>query len=751
LRLPAGRLPQNNIVNMKSMRSADQLSALSSAPAIGETRVNGVISATSFSAGQNGTRASTAPIYETPNDVGEDLHQPSRPASVPPPQIATDGSNQDHAIKRHNSRDILKLERDRESVIHLAQFFRTQSPPPNNYVSLPDTGQPIQGRKSPFKMFRRQNSKRSSDPMMRTLQLPDSAVAAKTIEGHWHIAISIPVEHDHQEPNLQSQSNLAKHAKTKSSSAIQDGPITVLKPFMQDVRPAVLDQVHTRSQSWDYAPQTLAGPRSSAIHISPDAEAPSVSQKHYIRKPNQENTEPAKADQVHSCQPPCHDESKISSRASSSRQSDTRNSTETALTFASVQSSVGHKRGQSSISTAPSINHPTSPGATGSPNRYARSSGENFNNIDRPISVWCDSAVVNSADSDIFSANLKVADTAQGYGPSDIVGTQVIRVRKALQTPGPAPNRELPDIPRNGYGPQPPKRSPRGTSIIRSDREQPPYALSSESTAPYDLSLASRYAMDTESVPQGRQSRRERVKALRSRDMAKLKAMKKYEQVMASVEGKRRYGALVSPPSFGARVEPQYRSVQKRSLSYVSIAEEMLRPRASIALTPVMLVAEVRPSSDTPDPGTVASPLRSQRLYKNEKATSTRASYEARTPPRSMTPSPAAFDEEKVHTSRRRSSTNSASQSKGQNSHGQQQGYLKRHKSMPDESMEMRMRRIEASNEMIVSKLNAVLEKLLPAPTCQDDSGLDTIELLVQDLRSAVRMGQEELTKYGQV
>lgn len=748
---------------MKSMHTADQLPASTGKPAIRGRSFSRVASTSSINAEQNDTRDSSEYLCENLSVFDENLRQPTRPAIYPSRQTMTHASNQDHTVRRRNSRDLLKLERERESVIHLAQFLRTQSPPPDNYVSLPETGQPIPGRRSPFKIFRRQNSKKSSDAPVKTLRLPDSAVAAKTIQGHWHIAISIPVEHDNQDPDPPSRPALTKHAKAKSSSAIRDGPITVLKPFIQDVRPAVLDNVHTRSQSWDHAPEILARPRFSTAYISPDSEIISSAQENYDQKMDQDNTISATANQLRSYQPRCQNDNKTSSHDLSqqqSRQSLTRNSTETASTFASVESSAGHKRGQSSISTAPSINYPASPGIFESPKRRDSASGETLDHTCnyRSLSVGWDQSIDNnrtdealrpsSVDSDIFSANVNVAATAQGYGPSDIAGTQVIFVRKALQTPGPAPTSGLPDLPRDPYGSRPYKRLLKGT-IIRADR-QPPHTLGPQSHIPSDFSMSQQHAVDIVGVTQTRQSRRERVKALRSRDMAKLKAMKKYEQVMVSVTGIGRYGMPVPPQSIAARAEPHYRPGQKRSLSYVSIAEEILGPKTSNALTPIMAVADVKPTSASPDPSIMAPSLPAHRLNQKEMAMNTGGSKEVRLPPRSITPSSAAFDEEIIQFSQRRSSTTtSTSQIRNHGSSGQHYGHLKRHKSMPDESMEVRIRRIEASNAMIVRALSAVLDKLLPVPSDQADHDRDPIESLVQDLRSAVRMGQEELAKYG--
>ena len=97
---------------------------------------------------------------------------------------------------------------------------------------------------------------------------------------------------------------------------------------------------------------------------------------------------------------------------------------------------------------------------------------------------------------------------------------------------------------------------------------------------------------------------------------------------------------------------------------------------------------------------------------------------------------------------------------------------LKRQKSMPDESMDIRMRRLETINAVILRTLNAVVEmgvgfrelrQLLPAESTESDKvqfrngynsqaadDRDPIGSLIQELRGAVKIGQEELAKYGE-
>jgi hypothetical protein len=634
-------------------------------------------------------------------------------------------------------------------------------------------------------MLRRQTSKKSSDTVVRTLRLPDSAVAAKTSKGHWHIAISIPVEYDHQEPNTPSPIQTTKHAKTQSETAIRNGPITVLKPFIGNVRPAALDKAHMKSQSHDDLRRTFASPRRLSVPLLSDAEAGRSSQTLYDEKGNQYVPQPLETDLAQSNQSFSRDNTVSAGNAArpESQRSKVRNSEDTAFTVQSLDSSLCHTRGQSSISTAPSVNYPASPRAIAPPKRQTSGSNHILDLSEHSISVQVAQSLVDtraddslrptSVGSEMSTANLKIADTAQGYGP-DMPGTQVVFVRKGIQTPS--------------YRARIARRTLKNSSAE--------YILSSQSTISRDYSDAPPYGVD---VGTARLSRRERVKAIRSRDMAKLKAMKKYQQVMASVAANEIPSAPVFSPSSGPRPEPYRRQAQKRSLSYASIAEETAWQKTLNSLTPIMAVADLEPSPASSDLCVPISHLSTQRLHKKERRMSMRNSPdeaqtppcsippsptssdgkmntrnspdEAQTPLRSITPSLASSDTETVQSLRPRPRTSSPTNSRRYSNTGQYQARLNHQKSMPDESMNIRMKRLETINAVILRTLNAVVEmgvgfrelrQLLPTESTgsdeaqfrkrynsQADEDRDPVGSLIRELRGAVKIGQEELAKYG--
>ncbi len=85
--------------------------------------------------------------------------------------------------------EVARLEKDRKDWRELATFLRTNEPPRTNFMSDFPEGK---NKKGSLKIFRRP-AKKSLAGSPKSMQLPDSAVAAKTKDGHWYIAISIPL------------------------------------------------------------------------------------------------------------------------------------------------------------------------------------------------------------------------------------------------------------------------------------------------------------------------------------------------------------------------------------------------------------------------------------------------------------------------------------------------------------------------------------------------------------------------------
>ncbi|KAH8791856.1 hypothetical protein BGZ57DRAFT_554287 [Hyaloscypha finlandica] len=131
--------------------------------------------------------------------------------------------------------DEATLDTNRQSMKALSDFLMTREPPTTNWVSrLSDDEKSSNSlKKSAFKLFKKNKFNKQKAP--RFLHLPDSAVAAKTLSGARHIAISIPIEHDHIEP-MKKPAPLVQELPQPNPSinSRPDRPaVTILKPVAE--------------------------------------------------------------------------------------------------------------------------------------------------------------------------------------------------------------------------------------------------------------------------------------------------------------------------------------------------------------------------------------------------------------------------------------------------------------------------------------------------------------------------------------
>ncbi|KAI0475924.1 hypothetical protein GGR56DRAFT_442977 [Xylariaceae sp. FL0804] len=100
--------------------------------------------------------------------------------------------------RQQNSRGLLEPAEKDDGFQDLIRLLQ-KTPPPGNFMSIPDnvssSSEDEKWNRFKIKMLRKRRKPRKARPP--TIRLPDSAVASKTIAGHRHIAISIPLEHSH--------------------------------------------------------------------------------------------------------------------------------------------------------------------------------------------------------------------------------------------------------------------------------------------------------------------------------------------------------------------------------------------------------------------------------------------------------------------------------------------------------------------------------------------------------------------------
>jgi hypothetical protein len=83
----------------------------------------------------------------------------------------------------------------RDGLAEIVEFLRNHAPPPDNFMSLPDSNSPDAEERGRWARLRRITGRSKSMPRAPVrIRLPDSAVSGRTIDGHRHIAITIPIE-----------------------------------------------------------------------------------------------------------------------------------------------------------------------------------------------------------------------------------------------------------------------------------------------------------------------------------------------------------------------------------------------------------------------------------------------------------------------------------------------------------------------------------------------------------------------------
>lgn len=186
---------------------------------------------------------------------------------------------------------------DHEAIRELTNFLRNVTPPPSNLMSVPSpttttlsSMSSIRRRKAGTKtgtlmkmvrLFRRSSKKKQQKKLLRRpssrmkrgsasppglkrspakrgrrpprIKLPDTAVAGRTIDGHRHIAISIPIEHAHLGPESSrygSPSPVIGRARSRSMSSADTPSPKVYDDIYYNTRPlaAFVTEPHIGTQ-----------------------------------------------------------------------------------------------------------------------------------------------------------------------------------------------------------------------------------------------------------------------------------------------------------------------------------------------------------------------------------------------------------------------------------------------------------------------------------------------------------------------
>ncbi|KAH9224801.1 hypothetical protein DL95DRAFT_517006 [Leptodontidium sp. 2 PMI_412] len=585
------------------------------------------------------------------------------------------------------SQDAALLNSNRESMKALSDFLMTREPPPNNFMSIPsdDEKSLTTLKRTTFSLFGKQKKTATKSPKL--LRLPDSAVSAQTRSGARHIAISIPMEHDHPwgPAFLQPPNPLRSHPLTK----IDRGAVTVLKSVAEGTpekqsgdgtqsigtgrqSPGLRSQGETRSLDATmimsaYHPDSDVTPRQSRFEQRPIKYEPQRSQRSYVAVSPMEMNHP------------------------DSQALDLRHSGGTICSQMSFPSTgMEHSRNISSVSTAPSATLITSwkldlPPRTSSISKVPKA-------IQNELAIASKLANEKSIEEPQLFPTKDAESVGTSPSPPAVYG---IAVRGYNVSPVGRPQVVKNTTPRS-HTPQASSDLPGQDGSILRPSTAPP-ARTRHLTVPISKDSVRRTASSrdrtTESILVTRQSRQERVKARKLRDIESVRSQSNPRRPLSESKAtniSQNPSHIVAPPRNPKRGEPRRRAIIN-------------------TISPIMLVANLPPytgyvtKTDLP----LQRPSRSTRsVAPNSPESTVRSTH---TPPRSIITSFDSDTDVALPTSsgsKRRSPTQSLRSSVLETHREGRRA--KRNMSLREREMDARMSKIESDNIMLLQTLGGI-------------------------------------------
>lgn len=636
--------------------------------------------------------------------------------------------------RAQSSRD-LAMESNRESMIALSDFLRRSEPPATNFMSRPesDASSLHSRKKSAFKIFGRQKSQKTTKGL-KLMRLPDSAVAAKTTSGARHIAISIPLEYDHPYYDAPARSLPPPRPHSQSKLSSERGTVTVLKP-VAEVQESMSSSL-TKTKSNEEANENKKRKSQAESFTTPaadvlDPETARTLENYYTQLNRQQRNPPMSSNAegklaVKPDSTATHKSyvavSPVDTARQDSTQSDPRHSGRTAYSTTSLGSHPAHSRGPSSASNAPSatpisglkldLSPRTSSVAkvpaglqTELAKAYLANKGPAIEDITRSASLsekcaLCASDTTASGTSTSHSppTAFGTAETAQSYNAA--AGIQTVsrsNTPKSLHPANPAPTRQLPDVP----------ESPCIPSFLPSP--SPPISWKNSPTVEaIDDTISKRKSTASLQSKNGdsRQSRQDRVKARKQRDMAIHRDKSTHREKASLVET----ASSMNPHILVTTPAP---NVKRRSKS-----REMARRRALNSVTDIMLVADLAPYTSVVKFGDIPlSPSPERAVKKRTRDSDSNGTMSARgthTPPSSM-----GSESDTITQDRSLIRTRGSAKSSGLDAKRQERR-VKRNMNLREKEMDVRLGKVERDNAMIMSTLSGIassfgeLSRVLP-------------------------------------
>jgi hypothetical protein len=640
----------------------------------------------------------------------------------------------------------LDLGSNKEGMRALAEFLMRTEPPPSNFMSRPesDAGSVHSTKKPAFKIFGRQKTKKAvKGPKL--LQLPDSAVAATTTNGARHIAISIPIEYDYPYHDAPAQSSAPSRLHSQSKMPGERGPVTVLKPVVEVWESG--SSCLTKTEDMDKlkaervpCAESVETPAADVLGL----ETTRTLENYYTQLNRKQRNRPksSNVDGILATKPEATTTHKryiavspVNVARQGSTGSDSRHSGGTAYSIASVVTYPAHSRDPSSASSAPSATTTSrfkleppprkssttkiSPGVQAELAKAYLLNKTPSSEDARRSSFLSDNTSSTARDSTIIAT----AETAQNYTAA--AGIQTISrsdTPNSSHPMGPAPTRQLPDVPESPCipsflpSPSPPISRKSSPTIGMIDD-----TLSKAKSAPA--------ARSTAEAP--RQSRQDRVKARKQRDMALHRDKSTSNEKTPLTEN-------VSSTNPQILVTTAPKSAKRRDES-----PEAARKRGLNSITDIMLVAELAPYTGVVKVEDLPFGPKSERAKKKRtKDSDSNGSISAQgthTPPSS-----AESESDPIFPNRRAIQSRGSSKNLALDARRQERR-VKRNMSLREKEMDARLVKLERDNTMLMLTLSGIatsfgeLSKVLPRTNMQlKEPGLLT------DVGMEMRDGGEE-------
>ena len=624
--------------------------------------------------------------------------------------------------------DEATLDTNRQSMKALSDFLMTREPPTTNWVSrLSDDEKSSNSlKKSAFKLFKKNKLNKQKAP--RFLHLPDSAVAAKTLSGARHIAISIPIEHDHIEP-MKKPAPLVQELPQPNPSinSRPDRPaVTILKPVAE-----------VRESGSSYFSSVAKGRKSEAesgnipLETRGRSPEPHVDTTHTTRD-YYTGLETSQKIPVEESPPADSRRSPKSYTAVSpvrqDSQSDPRHSGGTAYSTISLGTWGGHSRGPSSVSTAPSTTLISSLKADLPPRRSSVSKipqtikAELIQTSKLVNEVQQDETPLHPVQSRTSEATSQATSTPSPPTAFSTAKAEIVR-RYSASDKGP------PEIVRS--------ITPKGLSPATSKKlpgQPPPHDLLRPKTAP---ALQARTAMapvkeaeaspararGDETLTVTRQSRQDRVKARKQRDIENLRGN------LAP------FSKAVSPNTTQVTSPKSIASPTKNPKRNIAQLQDLARRRVVNTISPILLVANLAPYTGIVLPSDLAAP----RTPGKTSGSSTIRSAE-HTPPQSLSSSSDSGTTH-IRSPRRRIAHSGSREARLLSPTGsmlesrRRDRRVKRNTREREKELDIRLGRIERDNEVLMSVLSGVASGFSQLSRRVDEGALETVGAMGRGLR----------------